>query len=69
MISNGSKIPDTFIECNKKYYEPKATANAFNNYFTDIGSSTSSNISYVNGSIHDYLNKKCEKSVLNVFLV
>ena len=28
--SNVSNIPDTFIESNKKYYKPKATANAFN---------------------------------------
>ena len=46
------------------YYEPKETANAFNNYFTDGGRSISSNISYVNGNIYDYLNKKYEKSVL-----
>ena len=58
--SKASNIPYTLIESNKKYYEPKATANAFNNYFTDVGSSISSNISY---HIHDYLSKKCEKSV------
>ena len=61
--SNAGNIPDTFIESNKKHQEPKAAANAFNNYFTDVGPSISSKISHVNGSIYDYLNKKCEKSV------
>ena len=37
--SNESNIPDTFIESNKKYYEPKAIDNALNNYLTDVGSS------------------------------
>ena len=51
------------MECNEKYYEPKAIANALNNYFTDIGSAISSKIAFVNGSIYDYLNKICEKSM------
>ena len=61
--SNAINIPNTFIESNKKYYECKATANAFNNYYTDVGPSIFPNSSYVNGSIYDYLDKKCEKSM------
>ena len=40
-----------------------ATANTCNNYFTNVGSSISSNISNVNGSVYDYINTKCEKSM------
>ena len=65
-ISNVSDIPDTFIKSNKKYYEPKATDNSLKNYFAVVGFSISSKISYLNGSINDYLNKKCEK---NLFLM
>ena len=57
--SNASNIPDTFTDSNKEYYKPNATANAINNYFTDVGPSISSDMSYVNGSIYDCLNKKC----------
>ena len=58
---NSINIPDTIIESNGKYYEFKAIANAFYDYFADVGSSISSNISYVNGNIYEYLNKKYEK--------
>ena len=61
--SNASNISDTFTESNKKYYERKEIANVLNNYLTDVGSSISSNIEYVNGSIHDYINTKYEKSM------
>ena len=49
--SNASNIPDTFIESNKKYFEPKGIANVFNNYFTDVGFSISSNISHVSTEV------------------
>ena len=60
---NAGNIPDIFIESNKKYYERKAIDNVFHNYLTDVGPSISSKNSHVNGSIYDYLNKKCKKSV------
>ena len=55
---------DSFIESNKRSYEHKATDSALNKHFTGVGPSISSNISYVNGSIYNYFNKKCEKSML-----
>ena len=57
---NAGNIPDTSIESNKKYYERKAIDNVFNNYLTDVGPSISSKNSHINGSIYDYLNKKCK---------
>ena len=49
------------------FYEPNAISNGFNDYFTSIGpsssSTSSSNISIVNGRMHDYVNTKHNKSI------
>ena len=59
--SNASNTSDTFWR-HCKYYEPKAIANAINNYFADIDHSISSNTSFVVRSIYDYLIKRFVKS-------
>ena len=35
--NNAGNIPDSFSDGNEMFCEPKATSNAPNNYFTDIG--------------------------------
>ena len=44
------------------FYEPMAIAN---DCLTDVGPSISPNISYFNGIVNSYHNKKCEKKIMN----
>ena len=40
-----------------------AIDHTFNNYFIDVDTSATLNISHVNGSIYDHLKRKCQKKL------